>query len=453
MAENYRTPKRPHHQRAKSAIVRSILSSKTNAAHHELPSPSKKSNRGAPLDFTIYDQAGELTALGSPIDQNISLPWQSAENQQPSLETRRGRSRSITSMFARARSKSRVAETRLETGTSENSTGKPAPIVKPRNNFSGFLKRPKSFIGEASSNLAEKENTPPTPVDEHTPIWAQFATSSGMDAGVAPEGIYRPVSSHYSHKRSESKPDAPRPSNWSSSSSTSIPRSLHDSDHQRYQRLDPIVLEEQFEELLSQRNIPDAVKEQMRKLQPALKADFVRKAGVRGDSRPGSAEMAHPTMVAQRSGRPEPTPRPPESSKPKKAPRPKSWTLGFTRSAESKAQAIRGSDKGSSGDSNPMPLKSTMDKGTSDLQSIEKLGVGIIGKSRKVLPGEFVSYLSQKGSLASIEVGRLHKLRVLLRNESVEWVDEFMHLEGMDKLIKLLYRVTKVEWRYVITDP
>ena len=43
---------------------------------------------------------------------------------------------------------------------------------------------------------------------------------------------------------------------------------------------------------------------------------------------------------------------------------------------------------------------------------------------------------------------KLHKLRILLRNETVAWVDSFISGDGMDEVIQLLYRIMKVEWRY-----
>lgn len=56
-----------------------------------------------------------------------------------------------------------------------------------------------------------------------------------------------------------------------------------------------------------------------------------------------------------------------------------------------------------------------------------------------------------------VEVGKLHKLRILLRNETVTWVEFFISVGGMDELVKLLYRILKVEWRLVpfsdILDP
>jgi hypothetical protein len=52
---------------------------------------------------------------------------------------------------------------------------------------------------------------------------------------------------------------------------------------------------------------------------------------------------------------------------------------------------------------------------------------------------------------ALVEVGKLHKLRLLLRNETVGWVDAFISDGGMHEVVQLLYRIMKVEWRLVPT--
>jgi len=46
-----------------------------------------------------------------------------------------------------------------------------------------------------------------------------------------------------------------------------------------------------------------------------------------------------------------------------------------------------------------------------------------------------------------VEVGKIHKLRILLRNESVQWTDAFVKKGGMDEIAQLLHRIMKLEWR------
>jgi hypothetical protein len=46
-----------------------------------------------------------------------------------------------------------------------------------------------------------------------------------------------------------------------------------------------------------------------------------------------------------------------------------------------------------------------------------------------------------------VEVGKIHKLRLLLRNETVAWIEEFLEQGGMKEIVDLLNRIMDVEWR------
>ena len=64
-------------------------------------------------------------------------------------------------------------------------------------------------------------------------------------------------------------------------------------------------------------------------------------------------------------------------------------------------------------------------------------------------PADFIHYMKEIQKPEIVEVGKLHKLRILLRNETVAWVESFISGGGMDELVSLLYRILKVEWRLV----
>lgn len=66
-------------------------------------------------------------------------------------------------------------------------------------------------------------------------------------------------------------------------------------------------------------------------------------------------------------------------------------------------------------------------------------------------PSEFVHYLKEVQKPEIVEVGKLHKLRILLRNETVAWVETFISSGGMNLLVHLLYRTITVEWRFVLS--
>ena len=69
---------------------------------------------------------------------------------------------------------------------------------------------------------------------------------------------------------------------------------------------------------------------------------------------------------------------------------------------------------------------------------------------KQAVPDDFISYLRKVQKPQAIEVGKVQKLKQLLRNETVSWVDEFISDGGMIELINLLYRIIEIEWRYAL---
>lgn len=67
--------------------------------------------------------------------------------------------------------------------------------------------------------------------------------------------------------------------------------------------------------------------------------------------------------------------------------------------------------------------------------------------SKNTMPAEFIQYLKNTPKPQEVEVGKLHKLRLLLRNETVQWVNSFVEEGGMTQLVGLLQRIIEVEWR------
>lgn len=60
---------------------------------------------------------------------------------------------------------------------------------------------------------------------------------------------------------------------------------------------------------------------------------------------------------------------------------------------------------------------------------------------------DFIMYLQRVDRPEEIEVAMLHKLRLLLRNETVAWVQDFESKGGMTEVMKLLQRTMAIEWR------
>jgi hypothetical protein len=74
-------------------------------------------------------------------------------------------------------------------------------------------------------------------------------------------------------------------------------------------------------------------------------------------------------------------------------------------------------------------------------------GSYFLGLAKKNVPEDYVKYLQKHRTPALVEVGKLHKLRQLLRNETVSWVHKFIELGGMAELVELLHRLIEIEWR------
>jgi hypothetical protein len=74
-------------------------------------------------------------------------------------------------------------------------------------------------------------------------------------------------------------------------------------------------------------------------------------------------------------------------------------------------------------------------------------GSYFLGLAKKNVPEDHVKYLQKHRNPADVEVGKLHKLRQLLRNETVSWVHMFIELGGMTELVGLLHRLMDIEWR------
>lgn len=122
--------------------------------------------------------------------------------------------------------------------------------------------------------------------------------------------------------------------------------------------------------------------------------------------------------------------------------RPRSRTFTFNRS-DSPTKKQRGdlNDKKAS-KSNPIP-KSPSTRSLVSNASDRSVSNG----AKSVKSDDFITYLRKTVKPQDVEVGKLHKLRLLLRNETVDWVDTFIRDGGMTELVGLLHRIMEIEWR------
>ncbi|KAL2016851.1 hypothetical protein VTK56DRAFT_2926 [Thermocarpiscus australiensis] len=227
--------------------------------------------------------------------------------------------------------------------------------------------------------------------------------------------------------------------------------------------IDPKDIDKHLEAMLDRRNIPENQRYKMRNLSDTIKMEFIRQDWAEMQAkldRPRSNEGAVAAAAAGAGG---------TTGVGASLDQEDSSSSGNAKKEKKKhgrglsLTIVRGGYK--SGPSSPAKKQ----KGDSSLgrhfrtKSSESLvsegppsaggpfsgyGSGFLAKVKgQQLPGDFVAYLRRVQQPELVEVGKLHKLRLLLRNETVAWTDEFIRLGGMEEIVGLLHRIMAVEWR------
>jgi hypothetical protein len=221
--------------------------------------------------------------------------------------------------------------------------------------------------------------------------------------------------------------------------------------------IDPKNIDKHLEDMLDRRNIPENQRYKMRNLSDAIKLEFIRQ-----DWAEMQAKLERPPSH-DGSGNQPGGGGPPGSEQ-----RDDSSNANGSPTKRDKKKHGRGLSltivRGSGNKSNPS--SPTKKKGDSSLgrhfrgKSSESLvseppspagpfpGSSFLAKVKgQQLPGDFVAYLQKVQKPELVEVGKLHKLRLLLRNETVAWTEDFIRQDGMKEIVELLYRILAVEWR------
>lgn len=221
--------------------------------------------------------------------------------------------------------------------------------------------------------------------------------------------------------------------------------------------LDSQAIESAFETLLDARNVPQNTRDKMRSLDTKIKADFISKdnfgsgsasstEGLRmQSSRPGTGERSKTVNIGVGNAG-DGSERTASTESAKKS-RPRSRTFTFSKGDQSPSKKQKSE--------RPNPHQRTKSGGLVTSESCKSFtaegstqGLSSFNRVNKpAVPGDYISYLRKVQEPEKVEVGKVHKLRQLLRNETVGWVDGFIHEGGMIELIELLYRIIKVEWR------
>ncbi|KAI9675517.1 MAG: hypothetical protein M1829_003321 [Trizodia sp. TS-e1964] len=224
-------------------------------------------------------------------------------------------------------------------------------------------------------------------------------------------------------------------------------------------------LDKAFEAILDARNTPLHMRPGLRCLDANIKMDMIKaesissanpsedqpgiSLGIVSSKRPEIQQQANPResteagLVAEDAGvAPAAT---------KKA-RPRSRTFTFSKSEKdqsspSKKQKVEIQASSGKTKSHERQRSGSSKSVTSVAAEMAGQLTGKLRSTSVAVPEEFVSYLRKVQRPQDVEVGKLHKLRLVLRNERVTWVDTFIGLGGMKEIVSLLNRIMGIEWR------
>ncbi|KAF4458254.1 GTPase-binding rid1, partial [Fusarium albosuccineum] len=441
--------------------------------------------------------------------ENISNPGALAElqynQQEPGLrfprrdDRDRGRSRSP--------SKNNFGNFTVITAAGQDLKGAKSREVsptKPKKTKSGTnladLLKPKTLknLGRLGSDedvnsSKDKENrTPEEPLNlsAPTPIYAQFTSNpliqeprsrASLDGGRRPsdQDLYmsnrpavreRPKSFHPMHVKMDSPPSPTKPrfqnesrkgSKDSTEAKTKTSRgkvlsAFTTFTHGRSKStpateaaepvLNPKDIDKHLEAMLDRRNIPENQRYKMRNLSDTIKMEFIRQDWAEMNAarteRPCSTDSRHSGDGSAID------PNAQAEEKPKRS-RGKSFTLSRGRKETKEPSSPIKKSKGDGTLGRHFRSKST-DSVVSEGPpgSSGSTNSGILSKIKlQQGPGDYVAYLRKVQKPELVEVGKVHKLRLLLRNETVAWIEDFIQQGGMKEIVDLLNRTMEVEWR------
>ncbi|KAJ9631102.1 hypothetical protein H2203_001633 [Taxawa tesnikishii (nom. ined.)] len=193
-------------------------------------------------------------------------------------------------------------------------------------------------------------------------------------------------------------------------------------------QLDPKEVDAAFEAVLEARNVPENMRQKMRTLTLRVKADFIKQdkgsqatpiPANKRDSKCSNWSHSSEENSVPQSSQNGSAAKVDENAKEDKPARPRSKTF-----SSSKTFTFSKGDKSGKGESSPKKQKVSIHgiPKRQRAQLIQPQG------TKSGIPDDFVNYLRAVPDPTKVEVGRLHKLRLLLRNETVAWVDSFISL-------------------------
>ncbi|KAL2814705.1 armadillo-type protein [Aspergillus cavernicola] len=215
-------------------------------------------------------------------------------------------------------------------------------------------------------------------------------------------------------------------------------------------RLNSKDLESDFEKLLDARNIPHNMRDKMRSLDTNIKADFIQKDKNETTTPHSASATTYATESTGRRGRGNET-KDDHDSYDRKGSRSRSRSRGFSFSRGNSSSPSK-KQRPESGSSHRRPKSADFSapNGLSKILTPSASTTSLAAtacRDTATDPSDFVHYLKEIQKPEMMEVGKIHKLRILLRNETISWVDSFIAEGGMDEIVQLIYRIMKVEWR------
>ena len=347
----------------------------------------------------------------------------------------------------------------------------PSPTKKPKKeksstSLAGLLSRPKSLKGlnklaneDKLREAAGKENRTPDEVSAPTPIFSQFSSTAAGRQGTpeSPSPSKQRPQSHHSPlqdgvKSPQNGFSTPQERRGRPVSAAAAPHHTRSKSAAAQEPVvDPKEIDSHLEALLDRRNIPENQRYKMRNLNDTIKMELIRQdwAEMQAGHVAGSQSAdTSATAVAESEA---------DEEKHKRG-RSRGRSFTFSRgkrdpSSSSKKSKIEGTIgrhfRSKSTDSFTRDRPGSAASGTgSGSGSGSGSSAGMFSKMKfQQGPTDYVSYLRKVQKPELVEVGKIHKLRLLLRNETVAWIDEFVRQGGMKEIVHLLNRIMEVEWR------
>lgn len=372
----------------------------------------------------------------------------------------RGRSRSPTkSAFPSLGLKSKVTDGKSR----EGSPTKPKKM-KSGPNLSSLLSKPKSFrnIRKQAANDAvlalDNENKAPSDADSPPPIWAQFSKDGSLakqteDKGrptsyqvplttlSSPVKGYDAATAAPSRKEDQYRGRSIASAFRSHARSKSVAPSSKSGPAQR--EIGPQDIDKHLEALLDRRNIPENQRYKMRNLADTIKMEFIRQDWAEMEAAKAKVSSPNQSTAADE----------PDAEDDERSRRGRGRSFTFSRSRKNSASPTKSKRDASIG-------RHFRSKSTDNIAAAERpmssAGAASGGSMAGMLsmikpqqgPSDYVAYLRKTQTPELVEVGKIHKLRLLLRNETVAWIEAFIQQGGMEEIVGLLNRIMKVEWRY-----